>query len=108
MKSQIYLTVLLGAGLALAGCQREGSAPEKAPSAVSTNWQTFAVRGIVKKFGTDPKTVFIQHENIPNYMAAMTMPFEVKHTNELANIAPGDIVHFTLVDAGTDAWIEKV
>ena len=36
--------------------------------------------------GLEPngKAVRIKHEAIPGYMAAMTMPFDVKDTNELA------------------------
>jgi protein SCO1/2 len=39
---------------------------------------------------------------IPNYMPAMTMPFEVRQAVELQGLAPGVVVSFTLVvDAST-------
>ena len=41
-------------------------------------------------------------------MPAMTMPFDVKDTNELAGLAPGEAVSFRLIDAGTDAWIDHL
>ena len=46
----------------------------------------FAVRGIVKEVKSAEKTVTVQHEKIPSYMEAMTMPFDVKNTNELRGL----------------------
>jgi protein SCO1/2 len=41
-------------------------------------------------------------------MAAMTMPFEAKNTNELANVKVGDQITFDLVVTANDGWIENV
>ena len=53
-------------------------------------------------------TVIIQHEEISNYMAGMTMPFEVKDTNELRGLQAGDTVAFHLVVTPTNGWIERL
>jgi protein SCO1/2 len=41
-------------------------------------------------------------------MTAMTMPFEVKDTNELTGLKAGDLVTFHMVVTLDDGWIEKV
>ncbi len=95
-------TLLLLPFLALflaAGCKPGATAP--APD-------THAVRGVVQSIATDHRQVTIKHEKIPGYMAAMTMDFAVKNTNELDGIAPGDQITFTLVVTEDDDWIENL
>jgi len=45
---------------------------------------------------------------MPSYMDAMTMPFDAKTTNELANVRAGDEMEFRLVVTTDDSWIERV
>src|SRR5512133_1807633 len=44
----------------------------------------FDVKGVVRGVNGGERSVTITHEAIPDFMAAMTMPFHVKSTNELA------------------------
>jgi protein SCO1/2 len=57
---------------------------------------------------SDGRTVVVKHEAIPDYMPAMTMPMEVKDTNELKGLDVGDAISFQLVVAKTDAWVEQL
>lgn len=70
--------------------------------------QAYAVKGIVEEIKPDGRTVIIEHEEIPGYMPAMTMPFTVKNTNELTGVKPRDIVQFRMVVTEDDGWIEQV
>ncbi len=70
--------------------------------------QSYAVKGEVKELKIDGKTVVIKHEEIPGYMAAMTMPFEVRDPKELAGLQAGDKVTFRLQVTDTDGWIDHV
>lgn len=81
-----------------------------APAAplVSTNLQTFFVRGVVKEVKPDGKTVIVDHEEIPNYMVKMTMPFKVKDPNQLANLGTNDAIHFRLNVDEYESWIDQV
>ena len=81
------------------GCDKETNA---------TDTQTYAAKGIVKELEPDGKTVVISHEAISNYMAAMTMPFEVRDTNELHGLSAGDSITFRLVVTPTHGWIENI
>ena len=52
--------------------------------------------GTVKKVVVPDRRVVIAHEDIPGFMAAMTMSFEVNKPSLLHNLNPGDRVRFTL------------
>src|SRR6185369_667528 len=89
------LSIILLALLALSGvsCKKE---------------QIFQVNGVVREVLPEHKQVKIEHEKIPNYMAAMTMTFDVKDAKELEGIAPGDKVSFRMVVQAKDGWIEQI
>jgi len=73
-----------------------------------TNRQVFQVKGVIVKVIPREKSVEIKHEEIRGYMPAMTMPFDVKDTNELAGLAPGDSVVFRMIVTDTEGWIEQI
>jgi protein SCO1/2 len=70
--------------------------------------QTFVVKGVVKRIEPDKKTIVISHEAIPNYMPAMTMPFDVRDTNELRGLNPGDSITFHMVVTPEHGWVEDI
>lgn len=98
--------------LALASCSEKAPAPTKETVNVSTNQQFYEVKGVIKEIKADGKSAVIKHEAVTssgtNYMPAMTMPFDVKNTNELHDLKSGDVISFRLVVAGDDAWIDQV
>ena len=81
---------------------------EKQPASLAGQTQDFLVKGVVKELEPDGKTVLIRHEAIPNYMAAMTMPFEVNDTNLLRGLRPGDEIKFHLVVTPDKGWIDRL
>lgn len=87
--------------LILTACHKD-STPPPPPQ------RTFAVNGLVRELEPDGKTVVIRHEAISNYMAAMTMPFEVRDPGELRGLKPGDAISFHLVVTSNEGWIEGV
>jgi protein SCO1 len=92
-----------------ASAQEPASATASPASGSTTNAdrQVYQVRGVVKEL-KDTNTLSIAHEEIPNYMVAMTMDFDVKNTNELAGLAPNDQVTFSMVVTTDDGWIEHI
>jgi len=91
------------------GRQEKADAPQPTSNAtVALKQQVFDVKGEVKEVKLDEKTVVIKHEEIRDYMKAMTMPFEVRDTNEIAGLKPGDSISFKLFTTDTDAWIANV
>ncbi|MBI3851425.1 MAG: SCO family protein [Verrucomicrobia bacterium] len=70
--------------------------------------QTFHVKGVIQELQPDGKTAVIKHEEIPGYMKAMTMPFEVKDAKELIGLKAGDVISFRMVVTKKEGWIEQL
>ncbi len=113
--------LLVGVGLLIGLTASSGTRPRLAPPPItvavpavpppavaSTNLRTFFVRGVVKELKPDGKTVVVDHEEIPNYMAKMTMPFKVKDTNQLAGLGTNDQIHFRFNVAEYESWVDQV
>jgi protein SCO1 len=92
--------------LLLAACDSQKSGSNS--SAADTNRQVFEVKGVVKELKPNGKTAVIAHEEIPDYMGAMTMDFDVKDKRELQGLQAGDAVQFRMVVTHDDGWIENV
>lgn len=101
---------LLPLALGPAGCERppQAGVPATAQGPQGTNRQVFVVNGLVTSVKPREKSVEIKHEAIPNYMPAMTMPFDVKDTNLLAGLEPGQRVSFRLIVTQTEGWIDEI
>ena len=70
--------------------------------------QAFEVKGIVRKISENENKVHIEHEEIPNYMGAMTMPFLVRDKNVFEIIRKGDEIKFELNVTDKESWIEQI
>jgi protein SCO1/2 len=78
------------------------------PAAQQTAEQTFDVKGRVVSIEPGGKTVHIAHEDIPDFMSAMTMPFTIRHPEQVADLSPGDSVKFRLVVTKDDSWVSTI
>ena len=100
LKKMRSVTILLLAVLAVS------CTSEKRPA--SEQRTTYQVKGVIKEITPDRMQARIDHENIPGYMEAMTMMFDVKNSNELANLQPNDQVAFRMIVTEDDGWIDQV
>jgi len=69
--------------------------------------RVFAAHGVVQEVQSNGQVLVIQHDAIPGYMAAMTMPFKVKETAE-RQWQRGDEVVFQLHVTETESWIDGI
>ena len=108
--ARLFLLLSLAALVSLTSCERSPATKPRAsvPSAPATNQQIFQVKGVIKELKTDGKTVEIRHEEIPNYMPAMTMPFEAKDPKELTGLKVGDAVSFRMTVTDAEVWIDQI
>jgi protein SCO1/2 len=112
MKTFPSLVCILAGALFLSGCaheradQRQNGAQQNSPAKGQP--ELYQAKGIVQSIDAQKKRVVIKHEEIPNYMAAMTMPFDVKKKEEIENLNPGDEVTFRMVITPDDGWIENI
>ena len=72
------------------------------------NAQHYQVRGVVRGFSPDRATIDIQHENIPDFMPSMTMPFSPRDPNEISNLKIGDAIAFRMTVTTKDFWIDQI
>jgi protein SCO1/2 len=100
MRAQRLMAGLVGLSMvfALASCHTEKPLPE----------QRFDLRGKVLGIDRNAGTVRLQHDAIPNYMAAMTMDYPVKDKWVFDVLKPGQTVRATLVVATDRAWLEGI
>lgn len=63
------------------------------------------VRGRIAGFSDSDTTLIVEHEAIPGYMPAMTMPLTVRDTAALRTLDVGDAIEFVLHSDGRQSWI---
>ena len=70
--------------------------------------RTFELRGQIIDVRPERREVVISHQDVENFMPAMTMPFQVDDLGLLANAIPGDLVTATLVVEEVRAYLTRL
>ena len=94
-KLSIILALVL---IASTACRRHSPANEK----------RFDLKGKVVAVEVDKHLVTVAHEEIKDFMPAMTMPFMLPDESALQFLAIGDEISATLVVDGAQSWLENV
>jgi protein SCO1/2 len=76
-----------------AGCGGQAGSPDPPAAAATTNYE---LRGTVVAVDVPRRILEIDHEAIPGFMPAMTMPYEVAEAGLLEGLTAGDRVRGTL------------
>ncbi len=107
MQSSFKILILgLGLMLTMAGCNKSTNQSGSAAQAASA--KRYHLKGKVVSIDKRANMANIDSEEIPGFMAAMTMPYIVKPASELDKLAPGDAITGDLVVQGDDSWLENV
>lgn len=96
------LAYSLLASVVLAGCH----SGQQSPTQTSTNatYKTYKLRGKVISTNAATGEVTIDHQAIPGFMDAMTMPYKLRDAGILGELHPGDVITAdVLVSQGADA-----
>lgn len=80
----------------------------KGPADVPEGAKTYDTRGIIQGVDRGAGTLTIEHEDIPNFMPSMTMPFAIKDPAAFDRIRKGEGVTFRLVVTDSDSWIDQI
>lgn len=111
---------VFAAGLFAAGCTNRPETPDTVapggtPDAAvhttpvdTTDARVFTGRGVVKNITPSKSFIVIDHELIPGYMNAMTMPYEIRDPAVVEGIIREDSVRFEVTVVGNDAFVSKV
>ena len=68
----------------------------------------FTLQGQILSVSADHTQAVVKHEDIPGFMAAMTMPYHARDPKDFESLKPGDLITATLVVLTSDAYLEKV
>jgi protein SCO1/2 len=82
--------------------------PEPPASPAANPAHDYPLRGKVVKVNRETGIVAIHHEEIPDFMPAMTMPFDLKGQEVLEDLQPGDKVRGTLRIRGVETNLVDV
>ncbi|APR80789.1 Hypothetical protein A7982_06136 [Minicystis rosea] len=95
-----HLSVLLACllGAASLTCSKPASSTSTRQS--STPAPSYTARGNIRAIDTTKKTILIAHRDIPGYMKAMTMQFELRDASLAKGVSAGDEITFTFTDEG--------
>lgn len=102
MRNQPYnlTSFVLLLSLFLLSCTKQEHKP--------TDLVIFPLKGEVVEIDTAKNKIVVAHEEIPNYMMAMTMPFKVKDRGLLRGVQVGDSINGTLAVSRTESWLETI
>lgn len=104
MKMKLKNVFALGVILpVLVGCGGSDPAAENEPGP-----QVFEVDGRVVGIPAEPETLVIDHEAIPGFMPAMTMPFYLGDPKLADGLMVGDAIRFKYVVEERRSWIESI
>jgi len=67
----------------------------------------YELRGKIVSVDKNQRQVVVDHEEIPGFMAAMTMPFKLKSDWAFDQLSAGDRLQATLVVADSGFWLEE-
>jgi len=88
----------------VAGCHRQS--PGSQESSTNSSYKIYKLRGKVVTTNPASGEVTLNHEAIPGFMEAMTMPYKLKDANILNELHPGDVITSDLlVSEGSDASV---
>ena len=99
-----YLLFSVIAAVLLSGCRPQQHSADSSTSELV--YKTYKLRG--KVVSTNPATgeVTLNHDAIPGFMDAMTMPYKLKDPSILSELHPGDVLTAdVLVSQGDDAAV---
>ena len=90
VKTSALFLALLVASAAITGCHPDAPKPDGGVQA--QNYKTYPLRGKVVSTNPAKGEVTVDHQAIPGFMDAMTMPYKVRDTRMLGELHPGDVI----------------
>lgn len=85
----------------LAGCH--SATKDSAVASAPQQFKTYQLRGIIVSTNPAKGEVTINHQAIPGFMSAMTMPYKLRDTRILGELHPGDTVTADVLVSQTDS-----
>ena len=96
MKSVFEISIFFCLSIFTSACSKSP------PSKPDGSYQT---KGVLQRIDLNGLRLVIAHDEIPNYMAAMTMAFEPAESLSIEGIVAGDAIEFSFIPAGNGRFV---
>src|SRR5579863_3989429 len=104
-----YLLIMIClTGLFSVACNQKSQPTATVPLQVAPQPKRYHLKGKVVSVDQKSKMLNVDGEDIPNFMPAMTMPYEIKPETELDKLKPGDAITADVVVQDDKAWLENI
>jgi Cu/Ag efflux protein CusF len=93
------------------GCNKPPPDPSSSSTTTSSSTppaskaKKYDAKGVIRGFTEGKKAVNIAHEDIPDFMKAMTMPFDLSSPSQAEGLKEGDAVDFSFTDEGSGKYL---
>jgi protein SCO1/2 len=112
-----FFTIVISVGLSVfAACGPSHSAKPSAgkdenqvtTQAKDTTAKRYNLTGRVVSIDKSTRSINVDGDEIPGFMAAMTMPYQVKDAGVLEKLSPGDQIKAEIVMGNDGAYLENI
>ena len=104
-----FLSFTFLAVLVATGCHTSSAPP--AQTATNSDFKTYHLRGKIVSDNPATGEITVNHEAIPGFMDAMTMPYKLKNPGIMSDLHPGDVITadlFVSQTADADVFLDNV
>jgi protein SCO1 len=111
LRKVIVGTVLFACLGFSAGCGPSRSAEQNTPAATQAKdagTKRYPLTGRVVSVDKSAQTMNVDGDAIPGFMAAMTMPYQVKDSSVLEKLSAGDQIKADIVVGNDEAHLENI
>lgn len=105
--SKICLLMCLSTGALVTGCNKS-TQPTSQPLSQASSAKHYQLKGKVVSVDKQSKMLNVDAEEIPGFMSAMTMPYQVKPASEVDKLNPGDSISADLLVQDDSAWLQNI
>jgi len=92
----------------LTACGPSRSAKQAAAKADDKGAKRYVLTGRVVSIEKPTQSMSVDGDAIPGFMAAMTMPYQVKDASVLGKLSPGDQIKAEIVVGNEGAYLENI
>jgi len=107
---QASIAVALACAFGLTSCNKKNpetntQTTQQQPDASVKHYQ---LTGRVIALDKPNKSLTVDGDEIPGFMSAMQMPYDVKDPSLMDKLSPGDKISADIVVKGDDSWLENI
>jgi len=100
--------IVLGCLGLLAACGPSHSAQQTGAKGENASVKRYQLTGRVVSIDKSAQSVNVDGDEIPGFMAAMTMPYQVKDAAALDKLSPGDQIKAEILVGNEGAYLENI